>query len=78
MIKMQENAQMLDMVTVTGSRVINNARGYSIRPKGSGLENCTTPQEMFAFLPGMNVSEDKIMLLDKPPVIYVNGVKITS
>ena len=77
-IKMQENAQILDMVTVTGSLVINNAQGYSIRLAGSGLENCNTSQEMFAFLPGVSVSEEKIMLLDKLPVIYVNGVKITS
>ncbi len=77
-IKMQENTQMIDMVTVTGSRIINNAQGYSIRPNGSGLENCNTSQELFAFLPGISVSENKIMLLDKLPVVYVNGVKITS
>lgn len=78
-IKMHENAQILNTVTVTGTRIINNAQGYSIRPAGSGLENSNTSQEMFAFLPGISVSEDnKIKLLDKLPIIYVNGVKITS
>lgn len=77
-IKLQEDVQALDMVTITGSRIINNARGYSIHPKGSGLENCNTAQEMFAFLPGMSISENKIKLLDKNPIIYVNGIKITS
>lgn len=77
-IKMQEKTQTLDVVTVTASRIVNKAQGYSIRPIGSGLENCNTSQEMLAFLPGISVSEDKIMLLDKLPVVYVNGVKITS
>lgn len=77
-IKMQENTQMLDAVTVTASRIVNKAQGYSIRPSGTGLENCNSSQEMFAFLPGISVSNDKIMLLDKLPVVYVNGVKITS
>ena len=75
-VKMQENTQMLDAVTVTASRIVNKAQGYSIRPSGTGLENCNSSQEMFAFLPGISVSNDKIMLLDKLPVVYVNGVKI--
>ena len=77
-IKMQVDEHSLDEVSVVGSRVINNAQGYSIRPTGSGLENCNTSQELFAFLPGISVSENKINLLDKLPVIYVNGIKINS
>ena len=77
-IKLQANDTMLDEVTVVGSRIINNAQGYSIHPAGSGLENCNTSQELFAFLPGISVSENKINLLDKLPVIYVNGIKINS
>lgn len=77
-IIMQENAQLLDAVSVTANRVVNSAQGYSIRPAGSGLENCNTPQEMFSFLPGISVLENKIMLLDKLPVVYVNGLRITS
>ena len=77
-IKMQIDENLLDEVTVVGSRIINNAQGYSLRPAGSGLENCNTSQELFAFLPGISVSENKISLLDKLPVIYVNGIKITS
>ena len=77
-IKMQVDEHLLDEVTVVGSRIINNAQGYSIRPSGSGLENCNTSQELFAFLPGISVSENKINLLDKLPIIYVNGIKINS
>ena len=77
-IKMQEDEHLLDEVTVVGSRIINNAQGYSIRPAGSGLENCNNSQELFAFLPGISVSENKINLLDKLPIIYVNGIKINS
>lgn len=77
-IKMQVDEHLLDEVTVVGSRIINNAQGYSFRPTGSGLENCNTSQELFAFLPGISVSENKISLLDKLPVIYVNGIKINS
>ena len=36
-IKMQVDEHLLDEVTVVGSRIINNAQGYSIRPAGSGL-----------------------------------------
>ena len=43
-IKMQVDEHLLDEVTVVGSRIINNAQGYSIRPTGSGLENCNTSQ----------------------------------
>lgn len=77
-IKMQVDEHLLDEVTVVGSRIINNAQGYSIRPAGSGLDNCNTSQELFAFLPGISVSENKINLLDKLPVIYLNGIKINS
>lgn len=77
-IRMQVDEHFLDEVTVVGSRIINNAHGYSIRPTGSGLENCNTSQELFAFLPGISVSENKINLLNKLPVIYLNGIKINS
>ena len=77
-VKMQVDENLLNEVTVTGSRIISNPQGYSIRPAGSGLENCNTSQELFAFLPGISVSENKINLLDKLPVIYVNGIKINS
>ena len=77
-IKMQVDEHLLDEVTVVGSRIINNAQGYSIRPSGSRLESCNTSQELFAFLPGISVSENKINLLDKLPIIYVNGIKINS
>lgn len=42
MVKMQENTQMLDAVTVTASRIVNKAQGYSIRLSGTGLENCNS------------------------------------
>ena len=77
-VKMQLDEKQLNEVIVTGSRIISNPQGYSIRPVGSGLENCNTSQELFAFLPGISVSENKINLLDKLPVIYVNGIKINS
>lgn len=77
-IQMEEDVRMLNSVTISANRIINNAQGYSIHPAGSGLENCNTPQELFAFLPGISVTENQIKLLDKLPVVYVNGIKITS
>lgn len=77
-IKMYNNPHLLNMAIVTSSRIKNNAKGYSMHPQGSGLENCTTVQDMFAYLPGMSVTDNKIMLFGKLPIVYVNGVKITS
>lgn len=77
-VKLEEERQMLGNVTVTGTRIVNNANGYSLRPRGSGLETVNTAQEMFAFLPAITINENKIQLFDKNPTIYVNGIKITS
>lgn len=78
-IEMQENEQLLNEARVVGNRIIHNPKGYSIRPSGTGLEDCNTAQELFAFLPGITVDDkEKISLLDKRPIIYVNGMKITQ
>lgn len=77
-ITMQEDEQLLKEVNIVGSRIINNSHGYSFNPSGSGLDNCNTTQNLFAFLPGISVSENKISVLGRFPVIYVNGFKITS
>ncbi len=76
--KMDADARLLGEVVVKGDRIVNNAHGYSMRPSGTGLEKSNTMQEMLAFLPGLNVSEGKVMLMGNLPTIYVNGVKITS
>lgn len=77
-VKLEEKRQMLGNVTITGTRIMNNANGYSFRPSGSGLETVNTAQEMFAFLLAITINENKIQLFDKNPTIYVNGIKITS
>lgn len=77
-VMLEEERQMLGDVTVMGTRIVNNANGYSFRPSGSGLETVNTAQEMFAFLPAITINENKIQLFDKNPTIYVNGIKITS
>lgn len=77
-IVMKEARNELDNIVVTGSRIVNNANGYSFRPKGSGLESVKSVQDLLAFLPAITVTEDKIKLLNKTPAIYVNGIKITS
>ena len=76
--KLEGDARLLGEVVVKGDRIVNNARGYSMRPEGTGLEKSNTTQEMLAFLPGLNVSEGKVHLFGNLPTIYVNGVKITS
>lgn len=77
-ITMEEDEQSLNGVTVVANRIVNNANGYTLQLAGSGLENCNTAQDMFSFLPGMSVENKKIALLGKQPIIYVNGMKITS
>lgn len=77
-ITLHENSKLLHGVTITGKHIVNHAQGYKLTLSGTGLENSNTIQEAFAFLPGMAVKNDKITLYDKTPVIYVNGIKITS
>lgn len=77
-IVMKRDVNSLKEVVIKSNRVINNAKGYSIKPDGSGLEKCNNMQEMIAFLPGMSISQNRIMLLGNLPVVYVNGIKITS
>lgn len=76
--KMDADSRLLGELVVKGNRIVNNARGYSLRPSGTGLEKSNTMQDMLAFLPGLNVSEGKVHLFGNLPTIYVNGVKITS
>jgi hypothetical protein len=77
-IGMEENSKILGEVVITGNRIINHANGYYLSLKGTGLENTNTPQEMLSFLPGITIDQDKILLLNKAPIVYVNGFKITS
>lgn len=77
-ITLEEDNQSLKEVTIVANRIVNNANGYALLLVGSRLENCNTAQDLFAFLPGMSVENKKISLLGKQPVIYVNGMKITS
>lgn len=77
-IVMKRDVNSLKEVVIKSNRIINNAKGYSIKPDGSGLEKCNNMQEMIAFLPGMSISQNKIMLLGNLPVVYVNEIKITS
>lgn len=77
-IILEEDSKMLGSVTITGNRIVNNANGYSLQLQNTGLEKSNTAQDVFAYLPGMSVENNKVSLMGKQPVIYVNGVKITS
>ena len=77
-IMLAEDSKMLEGVTVIGNRIVNNANGYSLQLQNTGLENSSTAQDVFAFLPGMSIEQNRINLMGKQPVIYVNGMKITS
>lgn len=77
-ITLEEDSKMLEGVVVKANRLVNTANGYSFRPIGSGLEKTNKIQDMLAFLPGLTITDNKISLFDKYPVIYVNGLKITS
>ena len=77
-IMLAEDSKILEGVTIVGNRIVNNANGYSLQLQNTGLENNSTVQDVFSFLPGMSVEQNKINLMGKQPVIYVNGMKITS
>lgn len=50
-IMLEEDSKMLGDITVVGNRIVNNANGYSLQLQNTGLETCSTAQEVFAFLP---------------------------
>lgn len=77
-IILKEDSQSLNGITIVANRIVNSANGYALQLQGTGLENCNTAQDLFAFLPGLSVENKKINLLGKQPIIYVNGIKITS
>ncbi len=77
-IMLAEDRKMLEGVTIIGNRIVNNANGYSLQLQNTGLENSSTTQDVFAFLPGMSIEQNRINLMGKQPIIYVNGMKITS
>lgn len=77
-IRMTADSYALSKVEVKGDRIKKNVNGYDIAIKGSGLENTNTTSELLAFLPGVTVENDNILLLNRQPVIYVNGLKVVS
>lgn len=77
-LRMTADSYTLSNVNVKAERIKKNANGYEIAIKGSGLEETNTVSEMLAFLPGVTVDNDNVMLLNRQPVIYVNGLKVVS
>lgn len=70
--------QELETVVVVGKHLQNNSNGYTLPVKGTGLEKTNNAQEMLSFLPHVSMKGEQILLLEKTPTIYVNGIKITS
>lgn len=77
-IILAEDQALLSDVSVTGSRIKNKPNGYSLRLAGTGLENANSVSDMMAFMPGMKIVENSISLLNKTPVIYVDGIRINT
>ena len=80
-IKMQEDSQMLEEVTVKAqlpkTRLTGNSMVTSIQ--GSVLEKSGTAKEMLAKVPGMMQKGDDLEVLGKgTPVFYINGRKVTD
>ena len=46
-IQMKQDSKVLNEVVVTADRIINNTRGYSVNPAGTGIEKCSSMQESF-------------------------------
>ena len=77
-IELKEDSKILKDVNIVGHRIVNDANGYNLALKNTGLENCNSIQDVFAFLPSISIEKNKINLLGKQPIIYVDGIKLTS
>lgn len=74
------DSKTLAETTIIGKRIKRTPVGYDFSLNGSGLEKSNTATEMLSMLPMVSLNEtgDKILLLGKAPVIYVNGIKVVS
>lgn len=70
--------QDLKDVVIKADRIRKNANGYTVSMVGSELGNVNTSKDVLAFLPGITINNDKINLFGKKPIVYVDGIKITS
>lgn len=80
-IKMQEDSQMLEEVTVKAQLPKTKLTGNSMITaiQGSVLEKSGTAKEMLAKVPGMTQKGDDLEVLGKgTPVFYINGRKVTD
>lgn len=80
-IKMQEDSQMLEEVTVKAQLPKTKLTGNSMVTaiQGSVLEKSGTAKEMLAKVPGMTQKGDDLEVLGKgAPVFYINGRKVTD
>jgi hypothetical protein len=68
----------LQTVRITADRIRHDANGYTFNLQGSGLQHSNSVGEMLSFLPGISYVDKELLLFDRAPVIYVNGLKMTS
>ena len=78
-IVMNEDAMMLDEVSVVASRTQHNANGYTVNMRSSQIAKGKQSSDALTFLPGVS-NEDGSYKINGLPVseIYVDGVKLTS
>ena len=81
LIKMKEDAQMLNEVTVRSQLPKTKLTGTSMVTaiQGSVLEKSGTAKEMLAKVPGMTQRGDDLEVLGKgAPIYYINGRKVSD
>lgn len=78
-IVMNEDAMMLDEVSVVASRTQHNANGYTVNMRSSQIAKGKQSSDALTFLQGVS-NEDGSYKINGLPVseIYVDGVKLTS
>lgn len=78
-IVMNEDAMMLEEVSVIASRTQHDANGYTVNLRSSEIAKGKQSSDALAFLPGVS-NEDGSYKINGLPVseIYVDGVKLTS
>lgn len=77
-VTLHSDTRVISTVVVKADRLQRNAAGYAMNVSGSGLEDCEQMKDLLEFLPCMTVRDGQVQLLGRAPVIYVNGIRVTS
>lgn len=76
--QLNDTTKELKEVVKRANRIHKKENGYVVSPKGTGLENSNSTIEMLSMLPNLVSENGVLLLMGNAPIIYVDGIRITS